>query len=125
MGWSYNLRPADSWLLAGWRNPESKKAREPEIKRASLAAQLYKDIKRLGLKGELRDQLERASLSVVCNLAEGSGKRLDKDRRRFFEIALGSVRESQALIELLDNPNLVAQADMLGAHLWKLIRSFK
>lgn len=86
-----------------------------------LAVQFYKDIKRLGLKGELRDQLERAAL----HLAEGSGKSRDKDRRRFFEIAMGSARESQALVSLLDHPELADQADKLGAYLWNLIQSFR
>jgi hypothetical protein len=38
----------------------------------NMALELYRKGQDLPLKGELRDQFERASLSVVLNLAEGS-----------------------------------------------------
>jgi four helix bundle protein len=53
-------------------------------------------------------------------LAEGSGKTSNADRRRFYEIALGSLREVQALIDLLELNHLKADADILGAHLFRL-----
>ena len=43
--------------------------------------------------GEVRDQLKRASLSVVLNLAEGNA-RTGKDKRNRFAIAEGSAREA-------------------------------
>jgi four helix bundle protein len=49
----------------------------------------------------LRDQLERASLSVVLNISEGAARRGRRDRARFFTIARGSASESAALIHLL------------------------
>jgi four helix bundle protein len=48
--------------------------------------------------GEMADQLRRASLSFVCNLAEGVG-RDGADQVRFFRMARGSTYESAALIE--------------------------
>ncbi|MBN1282620.1 MAG: four helix bundle protein [Proteobacteria bacterium] len=51
--------------------------------------------------GYLADQLSRALASAVLNLAEGNGKRRYKtDRRRFFEISLGSIAESSAALDL-------------------------
>ena len=49
----------------------------------------------------LRDQLERASLGVVLNVAEGAGRRSGPDRRRFYEMARGSATESAAIIDVL------------------------
>ena len=48
--------------------------------------------------GEIADQMRRASLSVVANLAEGVGKD-GKDQIRFFRIARGSACETAALVE--------------------------
>ncbi len=47
-------------------------------------------------------QLSRAALSVVLNIAEGSGKTSDKELNRFFEIALGSLYETLAAIDTLE-----------------------
>lgn len=85
-----------------------------------LATELYHDCKKVRITGELQDQLHRASLSVCLNLAEGTGKRTQKERARFFTIALGSLREVQALIQILDLPELDGKADQLGAYIWKL-----
>jgi four helix bundle protein len=49
----------------------------------------------------LRDQLERASLSIVLNIAEGAGRKSLADRQRFFTIAMGSLLESGAMLEVL------------------------
>ena len=49
----------------------------------------------------LQDQLERASLSVVCNIAEGAGRRSRKDKRRFYTMARGSATESAAIVDVL------------------------
>jgi len=49
----------------------------------------------------LRDQLERATLSVVLNIAEGAGRRTRRDKGRFYTIARGSAMESAALIDVL------------------------
>ena len=57
----------------------------------------------LPVKGErnLRDQLERASLSIVLNIAEGAGRCTPPERRRHFIIALGSVYECAAILDVL------------------------
>lgn len=49
----------------------------------------------------LTDQLLRASLSILLNIAEGSGKRSDKELNRYLNIALGSVSETAALLDVL------------------------
>jgi four helix bundle protein len=49
----------------------------------------------------LRDQLERASLSVVLNTAEAGGRRSRRDKARFYGIARGSATEVAALLDVL------------------------
>jgi four helix bundle protein len=95
------------------------------FKTYQLAKELYLECLKLEIKGELRDQLHRASLSIVLNLAEGSGKITAPDQRRFYSIAFGSLRETQALVDLLQNKQLIIQADKLGASLWRLMESIK
>ena len=51
--------------------------------------------------GVLRDQLERASLGVVLNIAEGAGRGSTADKRRFYDMARGSATESAAVLEVL------------------------
>jgi four helix bundle protein len=49
----------------------------------------------------VRDQLDRASSSLVLNLAEGNGKFTSPDRCRFFDISRGSASESAAALDVL------------------------
>lgn len=51
--------------------------------------------------GEVVSQLKRASISVVLNIGEGSGRYHKKDRLRFYSIACGSAVESIAAIDIL------------------------
>lgn len=76
-----------------------------------------------GIPGYLKDQLYRASSSVALNLAEGSAKPTRRDQARFYFIAMGSLRESQAAIEILDSEELRALSSELGANLFCLIRA--
>lgn len=90
-----------------------------------LAVQFYRSIQTLCLTGAMRDQLARAALSIALNLAEGSGKRSPADQCRFYEIAFGSVRECQAVLELANMENTTASQnlDVLAAANYKLIVS--
>lgn len=47
-----------------------------------------------------RDQMSRASMSIVLNIAEGAGRWHAKEKRQFYYIARGSVFECVPLIEL-------------------------
>ena len=86
-----------------------------------LSLQLYRECERVTAPHHLKDQLARATLSVVLNLAEGSAKPTPKERRRFYSIALASTREVQALIEILGRRDLWPAADQVGACLYRLV----
>lgn len=88
-----------------------------------LAQQLYKDSQGLKLQAPLRDQFERARLSIVLNLAEGCGKLTLPDRRKFYSISLGSLREVEHLLELSGHHEFLPAVDRLGAHIYRLIQS--
>ena len=88
-----------------------------------LAITFYKNTQKITLTGPIKNQFERASLSIALNLAEGSAKPTRKDRRKFYRIALGSLRESQCILRLIDNSDLAKEADKLGAHLFKLCQN--
>ena len=90
-----------------------------------LAVQFYKLASTLTIKSHLKEQLLRASSSIALNLAEGRGKGTAKDQARFFHIAFGSVRESQAILILanLESSESWQKLDCLAAHLHKLIKN--
>jgi four helix bundle protein len=57
----------------------------------------------------LADQLNRASLSISLNIAEGNGRWSDAERHHFFGIARGSLHECVPLIELCRRKNLIRE----------------
>ena len=91
----------------------------------SLAVDFYKRLQFQKLPLELRSQLQKASSSIALNLAEGSGRSTSPDKRRFYSIAFASLRECQAIIELVfsKEDRIWNEADILAAHIFKLIKS--
>ncbi len=73
----------------------------------------------------MQEQLMRASASVALNVAEGSGKHSLSDQRRYYGIALGSLRECEAILDLegMNSARLVKIMDQLGAILFTLCRT--
>jgi len=57
--------------------------------------------------GFLADQLNRASVSISANLAEGNGRFTKPDRKHFFVIARGSIQECIPLLELAARRSLM------------------
>ncbi|MEK7559438.1 MAG: four helix bundle protein [Patescibacteria group bacterium] len=58
----------------------------------------------------LSDQIKRSSLSVLLNIAEGSSKQSDKDFNRYITIALGSVDETVASLEIAFELKIINEA---------------
>jgi four helix bundle protein len=89
-----------------------------------LAKSFYHACRLVRVPRHLRDQLDRAAASVCLNIAEGAGRATRADQRRFYSIALGSLRESQAILDLSDgelSPAIVETSDKLAAHLFRLV----
>ena len=62
--------------------------------------------------GDVRDQLDRASTSILLNLAEGNGKYSLKDRCRFFDTAHGSALECSAGLDVFVAKGKVTPAEV-------------
>ncbi|MFW5966553.1 MAG: four helix bundle protein [Persicimonas sp.] len=56
---------------------------------------------------KLADQLNRASTSMVLNIAEGCGKTSARDKKNYFAIARGSAMECAAMFDVLEQRDLV------------------
>ena len=67
---------------------------------------LSKDIYLITKQGEfsrdydLRSQIRRSGVSIMTNIAEGQGRRTDKDFANFLNISLGSIAETKSHIYL-------------------------
>jgi len=66
-----------------------------------LNQKTYSFLRNAKLPSYMKNQLGRASLSIMLNIAEGSGKFGTKDRKNFFVISRGSIFECAALINFL------------------------
>ena len=57
----------------------------------------------------LMEQWKRASLSILLNLAEGTGRMTDSDKKHFLTIARSSVYESVAILDLLKSMKILEE----------------
>ena len=55
----------------------------------------------------IRDQLGRASLSIMLNIAEGAGRFGKKEKKQFYTISRSSVFECAALLDFLLGQDLI------------------
>jgi len=61
------------------------------------------------LQYSLGDQLRRASLSILNNLAEGSGKKSPREKNRYYEISLDSARECIPMLTIALRRKLIKE----------------
>lgn len=59
------------------------------------------------------DQLRRASFIIMLNIAEGTSRFSNKDRKNFFVVARGSAFECVAILEYLLETEEITQEDFL------------
>jgi four helix bundle protein len=55
----------------------------------------------------IKDQWKRASLSILLNLAEGTGRMSVQDKKHYYTMARGSVFECAALLDLLHGMTII------------------
>lgn len=74
-----------------------------ELRFVTWATILLEEVARGGgaRTAEVCDQLDRASLSIMLNTAEGNGKRQRKARAKFFDDARGSATECAACLDAI------------------------
>ena len=87
-----------------------------------LATDFYHKVDNIKLSGHLREQLLRAASSIALNLAEGNAKSSVKEKKRFYQIAYGSLKECQAIFKIgrVNQQDVLGCADHLGASIYKL-----
>src|SRR6185503_1578254 len=74
-------------------------------------------IKNTKLDSSTRDQLRRASFSIVLNLAEGSGRFTHPDRRNFYIIARSSIFECIAILDVLKDESILEESTFCGFYI--------
>ena len=55
------------------------------------------------------NQLKMASLKIILNIAEGSGRKTNADKKNFFITARGSVFECAAIFDILKDEELLSR----------------
>jgi len=78
----------------------------------------------------LRSQLERASTSVVLNIAEGSTGQTDPEQARFVGLSLRSLMECVACLDMVERRNYVPAEEVaptreLGHQLFMKIQAMR
>jgi four helix bundle protein len=79
----------------------------------ALFSSLLKIVKRLPseYRFELGSQMIRSGLSIILNIAEGSGKSTDKELNRYFDIALGSANEVLAATDVCKDNSFITDKE--------------
>ena len=88
-----------------------------------LAEEIYKEASQEKLRAPLNNQYQRALLSAVLNLSEGSAKFSWKDKARFYNISYGSLQEVRTILKLANISKYDDQMDKLCAWIYKLTRA--
>jgi four helix bundle protein len=73
--------------------------------------------KQTNLDMAVKNQLRRSSLSIVLNIAEGTGRKTRPDKRNFFVIARGSVFECVAIFDILKDEGVLSIEQFQGFYM--------
>jgi four helix bundle protein len=67
-------------------------------------------VKQARIDKNSKDQLRRASFSIMLNIAEGSGRFTKPDKRNFYIIARGSAFECVAILDYLSDNGCISES---------------
>lgn len=67
----------------------------------------------------LRDQIRRSSVSIMANIAEGNGRRTNKDFANFLTLAHGSAAETQSHLYVALDLEYISKEDF--KHVYELL----
>ena len=62
------------------------------------------------------DQLKRSALSIILNIAEGSGKFSRADKRNFYYTARRSIYEVVAITDILFDDGIISEQERVGLY---------
>jgi four helix bundle protein len=105
-------------------------------KARSLTSEIYKTTKQGSFSRDfgLRDQVRRAAVSVMANVAEGFGRKTNKDFANFLQVARASAMEVTSHLYVALDQNYISKEvfdelydgyDHVGKMLTKLIHHLK
>ena len=93
-----------------------------DIKAWQKARDLAKQIYEMTCQGDfakdysLKDQIRRASVSIMSNIAEGYARQTDKEFIQFLHIALGSVAEVQSQLYVAQDLGYISNGQSKEIH---------
>ncbi|MGC3976962.1 MAG: four helix bundle protein [Paludibacteraceae bacterium] len=73
-----------------------------------LTTEFFPDRERFGLVS----QIQRAAVSVVSNIVEGTSRASNKEKERFIEIAYGSLLETYCQLQIAADLEYIKQEDL-------------
>jgi four helix bundle protein len=88
-----------------------------DIQAWQKARELVKSIYQVTSEGNfardygLKDQIRRASVSIMSNIAEGYARQTNKEFNQFLHIALGSVAEVQSQLYIAQDLNYISKEE--------------
>jgi len=107
------MHPQENPKVVSYRDLSAWKAAK------ALAVEVYRVVNVAAVRNDfaLVDQLRRAAISVLSNIAEGSVRGMNQDGLRFLHVAQGSLGELRAQLEVMQEAGLLDQrvcASLLG-----------
>ena len=76
--------------------------------------EVYKFLQNSNLDNTTKNQLRRASFSIMLNIAEGSGRDSRADKRHFYVMSRGSTFECVAIFDYLKDINTLSEESFIA-----------